>query len=98
MADEKRIRLAAKLYDARDAARSIYGETFATKITEFQGFVRAGMTKWKCGELESAMKLVAGLQRTHPFDSAGTQMLVLAACVEMIEPSVPDRSVSCPVA
>jgi hypothetical protein len=84
---EKQVKIAAKLYAARDAMRGFWRESYKAKMQENQGFIRAGMAKYKCDELAAKMKMVGVLQMKYP-DSGMTQALLLAACVEMIEPSI----------
>ena len=84
---EKQIKLAAKLYAARDSMRGFWRENYKSKVEENQGFIRAGMAKYNCDELHATMKMVAVLQEKYP-DSGMTQALLLAAYVETIEPSI----------
>lgn len=79
--DEKRIQIAAKLYQARDTVRRLFDTRYLTKVEQFKDFVRAEMARKKCNELTAAMKIVADLQRDCP-DSGMTQAMILAACVE----------------
>lgn len=83
---ENAVKLAARLYKARDAMRRLYGHDYPKKVAMFQEFIRAEMTKRKLDAINATMSLVAGLQK-HDSGSGMTQALVLAAYVEMIEPS-----------
>jgi hypothetical protein len=83
------MQIAAKLYDARDAMRGLWRDKYGEKIADYQRYIRAGMQKYGCDEMKATMKLVALLQEKEP-DSGMQQALVLAAYVEMIEPSTPN--------
>lgn len=83
---ETRIQLAAKLYDAREVVRTLWGDNYATKIKQYQDFIRAEMAAKNCEELAATMNIVRDLQRDKP-DSGMTQMVILAACVEILEPT-----------
>ena len=83
---EKLIGIMAKCYAARRGAKSLLGDKFATEMAEFQGYIRQRMARDKSTDLSATMSLLAELQAKAP-DSGVTQMYVLAAFVEMVEPS-----------
>lgn len=83
------VQLAAKLYDARDAMRGFWRERYAEKVAEYQGYIRSGMQKYACDEMKATMRLVELLQEKEA-GSGMHQALILAAYVEMVEPSTPN--------
>lgn len=83
---EKEIKLAAKLYECRDTAKKLYGDDYDQRISEYKHFIKAAMVKHEIdNELKSAMKLI---EDCKDMDGAGVAtMNILAACVELLEPS-----------
>jgi hypothetical protein len=79
------IQLTAELFDARDAMRRLHGDQYETKVGVYKNFIRARMERQNEKELPAAMCLVKLLQDKIP-NSGMDQALVLAACVELIEP------------
>ena len=75
------IQIAARLYECRDAARNILGVKYAEKMREYGDSVRAVAKVKECGELE------AGKMLAEATGGGMTAILVLAATVEIIEPS-----------
>lgn len=75
------IQMAAKLYECRDAARNILGGRYAEKMREYGDAVRAMAAEQGCGELE------AGTRLAKATGDGMAAVLVLAATVEIIEPS-----------
>ncbi len=80
------IQLTANLYDARDRIRRFWAGRYAEKIAQGQQHIKALMEKEKCDALQAAMLAVRRLQELDA-DSGLTQTLILAAYVEMVEPS-----------
>lgn len=80
------IQMAAQLYDARDRIRRFWRGRYAEKIAQGQKHIRAHMERHDCDELKATMQIVDWLQKEDA-DSGMTQALILAAYVEMIEPS-----------
>lgn len=84
---EKAVRLAAKLYEARDYIQLMLTPAeYRKRIEEYQGYIRRGMTKWNIGALDAAMKLVAKIQM-EAWQTPIVQACLFAAYVEMVEPS-----------
>ena len=88
-AGEREIKLAAQLYAARDAARGLWRHEYQDKISGYQLYIRKGMEKYKLDEIQTTMKLVK-LVTDESRDSGMQVMMLLAAYVEMIEPSTPN--------
>ena len=72
--------IAAKLYDCRDAARSLLGTHFKRDMDMWAIAIRGEAETKKCTELEAAH----GMAREA--DGFGA-IVVLAAYVEMVEPT-----------
>lgn len=84
MDSEKQIRIAAKLYDARDAVKRLLPEKeYQQSVNFMRAVLKRVQEQQRCDELVAAMWLV---RRVDPADSA-EKMLILATAVEMIEPS-----------
>lgn len=81
---EQQIRIAAKMYECRDTLKRLTGDKFRERITEYQGFLRTAMQRYECDEIKAAMHLCHD-ERIR--DSAITQMWLIAAAVELLEPS-----------
>ena len=89
MIGEDKIKLAAKLYKCRDTAKRLYGDQYKSKMVEYGKIITAAMKKHKLdSEVEAAMKIIEEAATTEKHDGSGiTIMNLLAAAVEMIEPS-----------
>jgi hypothetical protein len=74
------IQIAAKLYECRDAARSLLGAHYKRDMDMWAIAIRAVAERDKCSELSAAQKMA---RETDGFGA----IVVLAACVEMTEPS-----------
>lgn len=80
------VQIAAKLYDARDTMRLFWGDHYLAKVNEWKHYIEQAAVKWQCSEMDALMRLVKLLQEKDPA-SGMTQALLLAAYVEMVEPS-----------
>ena len=80
------VKLAAKLYEARDAFKGLWGDKWRTELEKYQRFLRIACSKFHCDEMAAAMRIVKDLQANVP-DSHLGQMGVLAALVETLEPT-----------
>lgn len=79
------VQLAAQMYDARDAMRGLFGDRFSLKVAEYQGYIKKVAAAHKCDEMKAAMTLIAKLEQQGL--GGISQALILAAYVELIEPS-----------
>ena len=79
------VQMAAKMYDARDAMKRLFGDKYQAEIAEHQKYIKIQMQSEGVGELKATMRIMTMLQAKLP-NSGITQALVLAACVELIEP------------
>ena len=84
---EQQIKMAAKFYQCRDTAKRFYGEDFKNKISDYKWFINGCMAKYNYkDEITAAIHLANDCKDE---DGAGMAiMLIMAACVEMIEPSI----------
>jgi hypothetical protein len=75
------VQIAAKLYECRDAARTILGDKYQERMREYGDSIRSVAAAKECSELEAGKMLA---------DAGGggvATVLMLAATVEIIEPS-----------
>ena len=79
-ATEKQIRMAADLYEARDAMRAILGDKFARRMKETGDYI----DRIAAARGVSQMAAGIGLARSRQGMDA---VLVLAAVVELVEPT-----------
>lgn len=77
---EHEVRLAAKLYELRDTARSLLGDRYATKMQELGGVLSMVAEKTQREPLSVAIEAAR--------DAAAVERVyILAAAVELAEPS-----------
>jgi hypothetical protein len=88
MADiEQAIGLTAQLYSARNAAKFLWGEQFPDKVAEWRTAIEAVAAARKVDNLQATTLLsTAAEKRGSPY----TALTILAAYVEMTEPSIPE--------
>lgn len=82
MDNEHRVRMIAKLYECRDAARLLLGEKYQARMVEYGTEIRAVAINKKISDLKAALLLA-----TVPDASGVGSVMYLAAAVELIEPS-----------
>lgn len=75
------LNVTAKLYECRDAARWILGETYDDTLYPWRGVIADYMAQTHVTVLQAALRLS---ERTRP-DEGPVVMLIMAAAVEMIE-------------
>ena len=80
MATEQQIKMAARLYECRDAARALFRDRYEAIVAPNRDLVRAAMARHKIEALPAAKQLidVAGL-------SGVAIIVVMAAAVDVIE-------------
>ena len=81
---EKEIKIAAKLYECRDAAKRFWGEEFKEKLKPFTRNIHQVMLRENMNEI-NALLLISKMQHYQSHGMA--QMMYMAAVVELIEPS-----------
>jgi hypothetical protein len=75
------IQMAAKLYDARDAAKTIFGKQYATALVVALRSVHEKTARERISETSAAIALANAAETT------GTRLLFLATIVESTESS-----------
>ena len=80
MATELEVGIASKLYEMRRLARSLLGEKYAECMGNLREVIEKVQSRLGGDELNAAQKLCRG---AGPFD----KILIMAAAVEMIEPT-----------
>jgi hypothetical protein len=77
------VQMAAKLYDMRDRAKSLVGSRYEKHMRECRDVIESGQRRCGLSTLVAATKICEGLGEDGRIQST----LVMAAAVEMIEPS-----------
>lgn len=81
-ASEKQVRMGARLYEMRDAARRLLGESYAEKMAE------VGLALKTVAEKTNRQPMSVAIEAAR--DANGlTQCYLLAAAVELAEPGQP---------
>jgi len=75
--------IASRMYEARSALRALWGAEYGVKIQPAKDLVQRKAAEWRCSELEACISIVKCIINSHPHAT----MTVLAATVELIEPS-----------
>lgn len=80
MANEKAVKMAARLYECRDAARIMFGDSYETRMRTQRDFVRAAMARHQVEALPAAMLMIkaAGL-------TGISAIVLLAAAVDVTD-------------
>lgn len=81
---EKRVRIAARLYEAREVTRRMLGDRYPDRMKEYSAVVAEVAANMKIDVLVAAKQIAEALTKAGNDLSA---MMVVAAAVEMIEPS-----------
>lgn len=82
MKGEKLVSVASKLYSARSSLKTLFADTFETRCQEWQEVIRKVMEANSFTELEAMLDILQNLDGKEI-----AQMWVMAATVEMLEPS-----------
>jgi hypothetical protein len=85
MATEQLVGIASKLYEMRRLARSLLADKYAERMGLLREIIEKAQARLGGNELSAAQKLCEGPD-VGPFD----KILIMAAAVEMVEPSSPD--------
>ena len=78
---EKQVRMAARLYDARDSMRLLFAKSYQDRITPYREIIRGAMAKNACEAIEAVIEVARAFPDIH---GVGLAML-LAAAVEEVE-------------
>lgn len=81
---ETQIKIAAKLYQCRDTAKSFLKDKYKEKLEPFTHLIKETM---KANNMDEIHALLLIIQTHHYQDNYMAQMMYMAAVVEMIEPS-----------
>lgn len=82
LATERHIRIAAELYGARDTAKRLLGDAYKARITTFGEVINKVADKKGCSSMQAAIEIAK-----QPGVSDIERVMVLAAVVELVEPS-----------
>jgi hypothetical protein len=81
----RQIEIAHRFYEAREALRSLWGESYSEKIEPWKAEVLRIAKQYENGVvMKAALPICVALKKEN--DSGGI-LAVLAACVELIEPA-----------
>lgn len=83
---EQRIRIAAQLYEARDDARTLLGDAYSARMAELGKAINTIAEKKQITVLQAGIAAAKAMQEDG---QAYTAVSVLAATVELLEPSAP---------
>lgn len=86
ISDVKKIQFAGKLLDTRDTMRRFYGERFAERCEFYGKFIQTEAEQRGCDLLTATLTIAQRATKAFP-DMPMTVALIVAAGVEMIEPS-----------
>lgn len=81
-ATERQVRLAAQLYQARDGAKTLLGDAYRPKMADL------GAALNKLADAKGRSVLEVAIEAARESESPFTQIQILAAAVELAEPSV----------
>jgi triphosphoribosyl-dephospho-CoA synthetase len=84
---EETVKMAAKIYETRDAAKLLYGEGYPALSEQYQKLLRAAMKKFNTDNVLTAVpRLVKETEREskRPI-GAGIVLLLTAAAADMID-------------
>ena len=81
MFTEKQVRMAAKLYEARDSMRGLFGARYQERLSPYREIIRGAMAKHSCDELEAVLEI----KRFDPSLDGVELAMLLAAAVEEVE-------------
>jgi hypothetical protein len=84
MATEQQVRIAAKMYETRDAMKRLRGDKWPADFVEYSGFIRRAMQSWNMDVLPACLRLCEAEKLA---DEPLTQMMLVVVAVEMVEPS-----------
>lgn len=85
---EREVRMAAQLYEARDAARKLHGDLYASKMAEYGSAIQEVARRTGLTDMQTAVRMAQGEQDDG---RAYTAVTILAAMVELVEPSTAEH-------
>lgn len=78
---EKTTKIAARLYECRDTAKNILGDKYHDRLSAYMDAIKQVAETRKTGALEAALIMAKNT------DDGMTTMLIMAAAVEIEEPT-----------
>jgi uncharacterized membrane protein len=81
---EQQIKMASKLYECRDAAKSLLEKDYKERLKPYTHILKEVMKSNNLTEISALLKIS---KTTHYQENGMTQMMYMAAVVELIEPS-----------
>lgn len=87
-ATEKQIRIAAKMYEARDTLRKLWGAEYAAKLKPMMEIVEAVADDRGISALQASIDMAKEIDAEGKMD-AGTMWQLMVAAVELTEPTSP---------
>ena len=81
-ATEQHVRVAAQMYDCRDAARRLLGDKYHARMQAYGCVVRAVARRDNCNDIVAGATVIK-VGKLHGIEA----LLLMAAVVEMLEPS-----------
>jgi len=84
MDEQQAVRIAAKLLEARQAARDLFGARYHEKVKPYMEIVQQAAKNREVSNLDMAEQMARDL-----VDAGKSPLMVLAAVVELTEPSKP---------
>lgn len=84
MSHEQAIRINAKLYEVRDAARKVLGDSYRARMAEGGKMLSEIAEAKKCSVLDVALNVSQSAARKGDMNAV---TFILAAAVELLEPS-----------
>ena len=83
---ENAVRMASKIYEMRDTAKSIYGDRYSEKSREYQAYIRAAMVKFKTDNALAAVpRMVKDAEANGGMFGDVAIMLLTAAAADIID-------------
>jgi len=79
---EKQVGIASKMYSARNSMRYLFADTYATRCKEWQEVIKRVAGGKKLSEIQAMIDIMKNLDGKEM-----AQMWIMAAYVEMVEPS-----------
>jgi hypothetical protein len=81
---EKQVMIAAKMYESRERAKRLMGAEYPERIAPFMGAIKSRQKEWNLDVIPTVMRM---LQERLERGNAEAGFILLAAAVELIEPS-----------
>ncbi len=91
---EQHVAIAAKMYKARNSYRAVIGANWRTDLAPLMEFIQKRAKADGTDALKAGMVIAMEYQAKNGVsDTSGYVLTILAATVELVEPTPPDRAV-----